>query len=148
MDKFRFYIRLLIVFGALLAFIWLFVVVFQRVWSGNTEPLAEPFTIAITTVAGIVGGVTAIGLGVKPPPSQAGIQGRIYAFGERVLPGQSKSVQEFAIAIYTLAYILVAVMCWITWIRYPDSALDLIKDMAGVFLGMAVAVLQSFFEVD
>jgi len=147
MDKFRFYIRLLIVFGALLVFVWLFAVVFQRVWSGNTEPLTEPFTIAITTVAGIVGGVTAIGLGVKPP-GNIGIQGQIYAFGERVLPGQSKAVQEVAIAIYTLAYIIVAVMCWITWIRYPDSALELIKDMAGVFLGMAVAVLQSFFGVD
>lgn len=147
MDKFRFYIRLLIVFGALLAFIWLFAVVFQRIWSGNIEPLTEPFILAITTISGIVGGVTAIGLGVKPS-GNLGIRMRIHSFGARVLPNQSRSVQEIATIIYTLSYIVVAVMCWITWIRYPDSALDLIKDMAGVFLGMAVAVLQSFFEVE
>ncbi len=147
MDKFRFYIRLLIVFGALLAFLWLFVIVFQRIWSGNTEPLTEPFILVITTISGIVGGVTAIGFGVKPSVN-LGVQGRIRAFGARALPNQSRLVQEIATIIYTLSYIVVAVMCWVTWIRYPDSALDLIKDMAGVFLGMAVAVLQSFFEIE
>lgn len=153
-PKIQFYFRLFIVIGALAGFVWMFAVAFQKTYRAAGEPpvFNEPFTIAATTLAGLVGGVAAIGLGTSLPEKlKLSVKNKIMqhflAFGIQLAPHQEEVIQIIMAAVYAGIYLLVGVMAWILWISRPTLTPALVKDLAGIVLGLGVAVVQSFFGV-
>lgn len=152
--KVRFYLRLFFVLVALVGFSWLFISAFIQTFQAVEAPpiFSEPFTIAATTLAGLVGGVAAIGLGVPPPERlQAQRKGKVsqrfLAFGMRLAPNRPEDVQFTMAAIYAALYTLVGLAAWVVWISKPLTTPALVKDLAGIVLGLGVAVVQSFFGI-
>ncbi|NPV77050.1 MAG: hypothetical protein HPY59_11830 [Anaerolineae bacterium] len=152
--KVQFYLRLFFVVIALTGFSWLFVSAFIQTIQAAEEPpvFSEPFTIAATTLAGLVGGVASIGLGASPPEKaqtlhKSKITQRFLAFGIRLAPNRPEDLQFTLAAIYAALYTLIGLAAWVIWISKPQTTPALVKDLAGIVLGLGVAVVQSFFGI-
>ena len=155
-TKAQFYLRLFFVVVALTGFSWLFISAFTQTFQATKEPpvFSEPFTIAATTLAGLVGGVAAIGLGATPAErlqaqskNKGKIAQRFLAFGVRLAPNRSEDIQYSMAAIYAALYTLVGLAAWVVWVSRPLTTPALVKDLAGIVLGLGVAVVQSFFGI-
>jgi hypothetical protein len=151
-PKIQFFMRLSFTAITLIAFVWLFLAAFIQTYQAQQNPpeFNTPFTIAATALAGLVGGIAAIGLGTTLPEkiraqANSKISGRFKALGKQLAPAQAQDLQFIMAAFYTGLYMLAGVASWITWIGRPDVTPPLIKDLAGIVLGLAVAVVQSFF---
>ncbi|MCC6147180.1 MAG: hypothetical protein IT308_06385 [Anaerolineaceae bacterium] len=152
-TKIQFYLRLFFVIIGLTGFTVLFVSAFVQTFraQGNPPIFSEPFTIAATTLAGLIGGIAAIGLGASLPErlkaqSKAKVSQHFLAFGKQLAPQQAEDLQFTMAAIYAGLYILIGLSAWVTWISHPDTTPPLVKDLAGIVLGLGVAVVQNFFR--
>ncbi len=152
--KVQFYLRLFFVVIALAGFSWLFISAFIQTYQAAEEPpiFSEPFTIAATTLAGLVGGVAAIGLGASPSEKlqaqhKSKIAQRFLAFGMRLAPNRPEDLQFVMAAVYAALYTLVGLAAWVVWVSRPLTTPALVKDLAGIVLGLGVAVVQSFFGI-
>ena len=122
---------------------------------GNIE------TFIGTTLAGIVGTFVASALGQKlpdPPPIPANPPGVVAPakaearpaaanVGTAALrvafPGWSAHWLELIAAVYLFTYVLVGIISVVTWIRRDALTPDMVKNIAGITVGLAVGVVGS-----
>ena len=140
------YFRAFIALAALLGFVYLYGrAMIETIIQGSTPAYNEAYTYVATILAGLVGGVAALGLGQS---SARGVTRRMLlpSFGRTLAPFQPENVQNILGIVYTVIYIVFGLAALIIWISAGDSAVhEMIRNLALIFFGLAVATAQAFF---
>ena len=101
---------------------------------------ADPFVYIGTLLAGLVGGVTAVTFGQDlPDPAKVTLLPR----AAHIL-GKTVDVRAIVVSGYAIAYFLGGVVAVVVWVWTQGDALDLIKNLASVSLGLLVAIARSW----
>lgn len=80
-----------------------------------------PYLYVSTTLAGLVGGIVAVGFGQKLPDRRSEskpdrLTRGMTALGRLVLPGQKEDWQRIMASIYAIVYILWGAAAIVTWV--------------------------------
>jgi hypothetical protein len=142
---------------AIIGFAAICCIAFYQTLAQNAAPkFSEPFVYVANILAGLVGGIVAVGFGVTPPTGVKGLLSRnMVALGSFIVENQppargsalasAGAPRELIGAIYALVYILAGVIAIGIWL-YDDKTPDLVKNLATVSIGMFVAIITAFFR--
>lgn len=133
--------------AALLGFVYLYGrAMIESVSAGSSPVYSEGYIYVATILAGLVGGVAALGLG------QSGVNGirrqAVWrALGRTLAPFQTENVQNTLAIVYTVVYIVAGIAALLVWITAPaeQPVHEMIRNLALIFLGLAIATAQAFF---
>jgi hypothetical protein len=142
------YLRALLAVLALLGFIFLFGRAIIEAFSAASTPnYSDAYVYTATVLAGLVGGVAATGLSQQLPDRE---QGFWNGLGKMLAPLQPENLQKNLAVVYTVIYILTGVAALIAWVAAkPEAPVnEMLKNLALIFLGLAIATAQSFFGIE
>lgn len=136
---------------------------FYLSWKSKEEPGA--FKYVLTFITGLVGGIVALGFGVKlpdntptnNPPAIASVhapsnfESKFQQFNHLLQPGQNENIQAIPTKptlayFYSLVYILLGMISVVLWVIWSERTSTSISQMASAFLGMASAILLGYFQ--
>lgn len=148
------WIRVGLVFLALMAFAVLFGAAITQVWTahhGRPPEYGDPYLYVATGLAALVGGIFAVAFGAKsststPPTTMAPaiVGSNLSNLGS--VPALTESTQTILGAVYALVYVLVGVAALTTWVFHPNEISDLVKNLGTTFLGLALPIVAAFFR--
>lgn len=118
--------------------------IWQTIEMDTTPPISDQYTYVATGLAGLVGGVVAVGLG-QANPSRGGDGNNAAASTgmSRVLP--SNSVRSWAMVGYTAVFVILGAACVALWVQDSHPA-DLVKAEASVALGLFIPTAGAYFR--
>lgn len=128
--------------AALIGFIASFVVEMIQIWRGAGSSNKNLDYLA-SGLAGLVGGIVAIGLGQKPLHEQAK---RSAITGLSGILNPSAPSRTGLAVLYAIAYFLVGFAAIVTWISRSAESTAAINSFAVSFLGLVTAVVTAFFS--
>ena len=104
-----------------------------RVWTSSSTPPDNPaLTQVWTGVAALVGGITAVLLGVEHVRLQLA-----------TCSPMDKSFFQYA---FSLSYCLVGISAVVTWLLRTSQVTALVRNAATTFLGLAIPVVASYMN--
>lgn len=141
------YFRAFIALAALLGFVYLYGrAMIETLLQGSTPVYNEGYTYVATILAGLVGGVAALGLGQST--ARGATRRTLFpSFGRTLIPFQPENVQNILAIVYTVIYIIAGLAALIIWISAGDTAHEMIRNLALIFFGLAIATAQAFFGI-
>lgn len=146
------YLRAFLALAALLGFIYLYGRAMVETITSNSQPVfSEGYSYVATVLAGLVGGVAAMGLGQSVQSRYTRQPETVWAtLGRWLAPLQPESLQNVLAIVYTLVYVVAGVAALIIWVTAKAEAPvhEMIRNLALVFLGLLIATAQSFFGID
>lgn len=117
------------------------------------EDLSSGLIYVATGLSGLVGGIVASGLGVKPQKVVAPSgEETPYAFklqnlGSLAVPEKkSDAIKEKMGMYYAIVYLVVGTAAVIIWIHLDENAISSVAHMATAFIGMVIAIVAQFFN--
>jgi hypothetical protein len=111
--------------------------------AGSIPRFSEPFAYFSTAIAALVGGIVAVGFGLKPPPGPSSGPGRL----TRSLNGLSRlGISQVLLTIYVMVYLVCGVGAILTWVIRPPETPDIVKNLALAFMGMLIPVVTAYFS--
>jgi len=129
-----------------LAFAAIFVWAIVQTWAsapGMTPKTSDSFSYVSTALAALVGGIVAVGFGLKQPPTNPPSAGRL----ARSLDGLSRlGVSQVLLILYVLLYFACGFGALVTWVLRTPETPELVKNLAVTFLGMLIAIVGAFFS--
>ncbi len=142
-------LRAFLALAALLGFVYLYGrAIIEAITTSTTPSYSEGYTYVATILAGLVGGVAAMGLG------QSGVRGYTRQgiwrnLGRTIAPFQTENVQNTLALVYTLVYIVMGIAAILVWVTSgpEDPAHEMIRNLALIFLGLVIATAQTFFGI-
>ena len=148
------WIRVGLVFLALVAFAVLFGAAISQVWTahhGRPPLYADPYLYVATGLAALVGGIFAVAFGAKSSSSTPSGTVMPTMVGTNLgnlgsVPALTESMQTILGAVYALVYVLVGVGALTTWVFHPNEISDLVKNLGTTFLGLALPIVAAFFR--
>jgi hypothetical protein len=133
---------------AIVAFMLYVIVTGLGIWfswnSGDPTWLTSEGTIFwVTGLSALVGGVTAVGLGVKPAAgSKRGLRGLA-----TVLTGNPGwSTQTWIAIVYAGGYLFLGILAGITWATQQGETIDAVRALASASAGMFFAIARASFQ--
>lgn len=108
-------------------------------------------------LAGLVGGIVAVGFGQSPPPSPVGdlniLSRNAVGVGNFITsnaPQESRSQpsstsREMIGLIYAAVYVIMGLGAIIVWVASENTP-DLLKNLATISLGMFLPIVTAFFK--
>jgi hypothetical protein len=115
--------------------------VWQTVDQTETPKISEEYTYVATGLAGLVGGVVAVGLGQAKPGTDDPNATRSL-MGSGLVSGQAR---DWALVIYTGVFIILGIACVVVWVQDAHPA-DLVKSEASVALGLLIPTAAAYFR--
>jgi hypothetical protein len=113
-------------------------------------------TGAATSLAGFIGGIVAVGFGVKVPRSAVGASDtakkklrRSFEGLGNMVPGPTPPRGRKLIAgLYTAVYAGIGGYAWVVWFFHPRPRLvpDVVDDFASVWLGLVIGAAYGIFK--
>ena len=125
------WIRIFLVGVVLIAYVMVFVPEVVQAWRKQTTPPNEARTYIWTTLGAVIGGVTAVYLGVTLPA-------KLTSFA----PWGPPSIETMR-GVYSLVYVASGLAALVTWYARTEFASTLLKNAATTFGGLAVAVVSA-----
>lgn len=118
---------------------------------GQPPTQTDSFLYVATAVASLVGGVVAVGFGVKvevPGILGGGANPRLLSatrgLGNLAVPGLN--AQAVIGSIYAVVYVVVGIAGLAAWVTSPAECSALVKNLATTFLGLAGPIVAGFFR--
>jgi cobalamin synthase len=108
----------------------------------------ELATTLIAGLAGLVGGVVTVAIG-KPPPEtspEATTEKRQPQAGEALAGETSQAARTVLIWAYLICYIAMGALAIVTAIVWADYASEPLRNLAGIFVGLALPAARGFFS--
>lgn len=165
----------LVAFAALVGFVYMFgtgiVDTFTAPTDAPPKVYDEAFLYVATVLAGLVGGLVAVGFGQKYALGEFkkddGTEGtkikvastndvteatasvtmlKFVSLGNLVMPSISINARAILASIYTLVYILCGVGAVFIWATRAAQTPDLVKNLATTFLGLALPIVIAWFS--
>lgn len=137
--------------GCLLVFAGLYSVAIWSTWMAHKTPpvFSEPFLHFATGMAGMVGGVAAVGLHVKLPQAASSLQSakmRFQSVGRVVLASQPDQRQLILGGTYVIVYMVLGATAMFTWAFVSNVTPDVVKNLATISFGLLIAVGTAYFS--
>jgi hypothetical protein len=108
----------------------------------------ELATTLIAGLAGLVGGVVTVAIGSSPSKTapQATV-GKQQPQATEALPGETSQVaRAVLIWAYLICYIAMGALAIVTSIVWADHAAEPLRNLAGIFVGLALPAARGFFS--
>jgi len=155
-NRFQRILQILIVVAGIIAYIGVFGAAAKAYWEhGKINDNPDAFVAFANTLAGLVGGIVAVGFGVSPARTadrnlvsryKLRRLGSIIAAGD--LP--AATAQEILGLVYAVVYILIGFVAIGIWqfkssLDPNDIPFTVIKNIATVSLGMFIPIIKGFF---
>jgi hypothetical protein len=138
----------LLALAAIVAFLLMFGIGILNVLRARPgEPPAhnEAFVYVATAVASLVGGIVAVGFGIKPPGGNGSrLKASVSSLGTLALP--KIEWKEVIGSIYAIVYIILGIAAVTVWVIKPNETSALVKNLATTFLGLAIPIAAGFFR--
>lgn len=139
--------------------------IYQTAIMDRIPVFSEPYVYVANILAGLVGGVVAVGFGQAPPPTAPivsnALQRNLRGLADFIVANKPKpltatstaaalttppsSAKEIIAFIYVIVYLLCAVAAIIVWVA-DSNVPDIVKNLATVSIGMIVAIVTAFFR--
>lgn len=120
-------------------------------WLATDKPpvFSEPYLYVSTALAGLIGGIVALGFGQPPPnprstPRPDRLTRSMAGLGRMVLPGQREDWQRIMASAYAVVYIVWGVAAIVTWVVKSPVTPPLVKNLASVSFGLFLPITQAF----
>jgi hypothetical protein len=147
---------LIIVGAALLGFLLLYGRAFYLTLTQIDLPVfSDTYVYIANTLAGLVGGIVAIGFGQSPPPTSTGDLsllsrnavgvGNVITANRRGVRGPSTRSREVMGLVYSLAYVLMGLGAIIVWVA-DDKPPEIVKNLATLSIGLFLPIVTAFFK--
>jgi len=149
-SKVSVYLRAFLALAALLGFIYLYGrAMVEQLTLDATPVFSEGYTYVATILAGLVGGVAAMGLGQSASNRMFSRSTLWNGLGRTLAPFQQDNIQNWLAIAYTVIYIIAGIAALLIWISAGDAAPahEMIRNLALIFLGLAIATAQAFFGI-
>ncbi len=149
-SKVSVYLRAFLALAALLGFIYLYGQAMVEELALDTTPVfSEGYTYVATILAGLVGGVAAMGLGQSAATRMLTRKTFWNGLGRALAPFQQENIQNWLAVAYTVIYIIAGIAALLIWISASEAAPahEMIRNLALIFLGLAIATAQAFFGI-
>lgn len=141
------YMRAGLALVALLGFIYLYGRAMIDTVRSAQPAYSDAYIYLATTLAGLVGGVGATGLGQNAYAMRANRARSVWSgLGQWLAPFSTETLQETLAMAYTVVYTIFGIAALVVWAAAkPDQpVLPMIRDLGLIFLGLVVATAQSF----
>jgi peptidoglycan/LPS O-acetylase OafA/YrhL len=159
MSKLRNALVFVIVLAALLGFIWLFGrAIYLTLTQAESPVFRDTYVYIANILAGLVGGVVAVGFGQSPPPPPSGdlklLSRNAVGLGNFITsnapqggpPLQPSSTARQALGLlYAAVYVLMGLGAIVIWIA-NDHTPDLLKNLATISFGIFLPIVTAFFK--
>jgi hypothetical protein len=103
-------------------------------------------TTLLTGLAGLVGGVVTIAVGMSAPAATTAQEQQIPA--EEALAGgiNQEVIRTVLVWAYLISYIAMGALAIVTSILFADHAAEPLRSLAGIFVGLALPAARGFFK--
>jgi len=145
---------------AILAFLVMYGIAIIDTWTSidQTPAYSGAFQYIATALCGLVGGITAKGLGqAYTPITGASIQSeknkslfsrRMIALSSIVSPFDSEKVRTWIASFYMIAFIIFGLAAALTWVFRESVTPEMVKNLAMIVIGLIIPSMQSFLTTD
>jgi hypothetical protein len=108
----------------------------------------ELATTLIAGLAGLVGGVVTVAIGVSPPktPPEATAGKQQPQAADAQAGGTRQVTRAVLIWAYLICYIAMGALAIVTAIVWADFATEPLRNLAGIFVGLALPAARGFFS--
>ncbi|MGD8340929.1 MAG: hypothetical protein PVH89_09110 [Gammaproteobacteria bacterium] len=149
----RVWIRFFVSAGALGAFAIVFLIIFLAEWNETTQPNPNLITLA-STLTGLVSGVVASLMGIKISvrlkkkyESANPLFQKLVAIGDSLFPFWDEKAKATLSALYVVTYLVVGTTAIAIWATGENPVRpEIVDNLAGVTLGMVVAIVTAFMQ--
>lgn len=101
-------------------------------------------TTLIAGLAGLVGGVVTVAIGMSPPKTPTG---KLQSQAAEALVQETRQVaRAVLIWAYLICYIAMGAAAIVTSIVWADYAAEPLRNLAGIFVGLALPAARGFFS--
>jgi hypothetical protein len=145
--KFRQWLAASLAIAAVVGFVAAFAYEIWQVWNtptGTPVPANKNLEYLATGLAGLVGGIVAVGFGQKPPSTTASNASRAVMGLSKIVTPSAPNVTVLAV-LYVVAYFAVGIAAIITWVARSSQLTPMISSFAVSFIGLALAIVSAFF---
>ncbi len=146
-------LTVLVTLAALAGFAAIFGLSIAASWRGATPSWAtsENFIYVATALAGLVGGIVAVGFGQKPPdppamPSANRVSRSITGLGNVLLAGRAVNLRQLLGSAYAIVYFVLGLGAITVWALRGGATLELVKNLASVSFGLFIAIARAFLS--
>jgi hypothetical protein len=149
-SKTSVYLRAFLALAALLGFLYLYGrAMVEELALATTPVFSEGYTYVATILAGLIGGVAAMGLGQSAANRMFTRKTFWNGLGRTLAPFQQDNIQNWLAVAYTVVYIIAGIAALLIWISASEAAPahEMIRNLALIFLGLAIATAQAFFGI-
>jgi hypothetical protein len=145
---------------AILVFVFMYGAALVETWAAVDQApvFGGAFQYIATALCGLVGGITAKGLGQPYTPiTGATIQEektrsvffkRMIALSSMVSPFDSQKTRTWIASLYILVFVLFGLGAAITWAFRETVTPEMVKNLAMISIGLIIPSLQSFLTAE
>lgn len=158
MSKYRQLLVFVVVFSALIGFVWLLGrAIYLTFTQADIPAFNESYVYVANILAGLVGGIVAAGFGQPPPAAAPGdlnlLSRNAVSLGNFITPDAPQTASPTASTraheviglTYAAVYVILGLAAIAAW-TVDEKPPDLVKNLATVSIGLFIPIITSFFK--